>query len=439
MNDDHLDDILRERFGRQADPLPASDFADVRRRERSQTARPRRPFHLRWGLAVAVALLVGSGLGFALGTSSTSSGNAASAPVGLGFLPERGWAVLQSGTSATPERPAVSIAANVPLHPDDDADSLPYSTLLSLPPKGVVILASFTTRGDEWHDRSFPAHGLPLRLRDAAPAGAQVRPEKPLGQYQLRAGVNGHNVDVNVYFGTPRPATPLVRAAQRQLDRLVVRPARTRDRVEERALPMRPTATPQLGLGMQATSRMINRTLRCTPGVVYGSVRELDVTAKPRGALGSGGRSDDISPGYISVGSGLASGPFDDLVFARSRFEERGVAPGNPFPPGVYADVRRCAPARVSVPLSAKGLPGPPVRFDQDADCEVRGRVLVRLRAVLEAPTAWRRADAPYFGARRNVVEAKIAVRSERTRRPIALLALDRGGETRLWVSSGCS
>jgi hypothetical protein len=201
-------------------------------------------------------------------------------------------------------------------------------------------------------------------------------------------------------------------------------------------------ATLGAGVRSQATpaaGRVFDRTFRCRPGVVYGGVRQLDVTAKPRGSLGNGGRSDDVSPGYVSLGSGPASGPFDDLVFARSRFEERGVAPGNPFPPGVYADVRRCATTRVSMPLSPKGLPGPPVRFDQEADCEVRGRVLVRLRAVLEAPTRWRPATPPYTGARRNVVEVKIAVRSERTRRPIALLALDPGGETRLWVSSGCS
>jgi hypothetical protein len=191
--------------------------------------------------------------------------------------------------------------------------------------------------------------------------------------------------------------------------------------------------------GEGAPSRIVDRTFRCTPGTLYGGVRQFDVTAKPRGSLGNGGRSDDVSPGYVSVGSGLASGPFDDLVWARTRFEERRAAPSGSWPAGVYIDVRRCAAARVSVTLSAKGLPGPPVRFEQDADCEVRGRVLVRLRAVLEAPTPWGRATAPYFGARRNVVEARLAVRSERTRRPIALLALDRGGGTRLWVSSGCS
>jgi hypothetical protein len=190
--------------------------------------------------------------------------------------------------------------------------------------------------------------------------------------------------------------------------------------------------------GEGAPSRIVDRTFRCALAPLYGGLRELDVTAKPNGSLGSGGRSDDVSPGYVSVGSGPASGVFDDLVFARARFEERGVAPGNPFSPGVYVDVRRCIAARVSLPLSAKGLPGPPVRFGTDADCEIRGGVLVRVRAVLEAPTSWRAADRPYFGARRNVVEAKIAVRSERTRRAIGLLTLDRAGETRLWVASHC-
>jgi hypothetical protein len=194
-----------------------------------------------------------------------------------------------------------------------------------------------------------------------------------------------------------------------------------------------------VGSAESAPSRVVDRTFRCTVAPIYGGLREVDVTAKPKGSLGNGGRSDDVSPGYVSVGSGPASGAFDDLVFARTRPEERGVAPGDPFPPGVYVDVRRCGPARISLPLSAKGLPGPPVRFDTDADCEVRGRVLVRLRAVLEAPALWGRAAPPYFGARRNVVEARIAIRSERNRRPIALLELDRGGKTRFWSSPGCT
>jgi hypothetical protein len=185
-----------------------------------------------------------------------------------------------------------------------------------------------------------------------------------------------------------------------------------------------------------APPRIVDRTFRCTSALLYGGVRQLDVTTSPRGSQGAGGRSDDVSPGYISVGSGAARGVFDDLAFARARSEARRAS--TPFPPGVYADTRRCAAARASLPLSSKGLPGPPIRFAREADCEVRGRVLVRVRAVLEAPTAWQPTTPPMAGARRNVIEARIAVRSERTRRPLALLALDSTGGTRLWLASAC-
>jgi hypothetical protein len=185
-----------------------------------------------------------------------------------------------------------------------------------------------------------------------------------------------------------------------------------------------------------APSRIVDRTFRCTPAVLYGAVRQLDVTTSPRGSLGAGGRSDDVSPGYISVGSGAARGVFDDLVFARARSETRHAS--TPLPPGVYVDARRCARARVRLPLSPKGLPGAPIRFDREADCEVRGRVLVRVRAVLDAPAAWQPASPPWAGTRRNVVEATIAVRSERTRRPLALLGLNDAGATRLWFASAC-
>ena len=193
------------------------------------------------------------------------------------------------------------------------------------------------------------------------------------------------------------------------------------------------------GPGEGAPARIVDRTFRCTLAPLYGGLRELNVAASPRGSLGNGGSSADVSPGYISLGSGPGTRAFDDLVFARSRLEARVVAPSAPWPPGVYADAQRCAPARVSVPLSAKGLPGPPVRFGTDADCEIRGRVLVRVRAVLEAATPWRAADRPYFGARRNVVAVTIAVRSERTRRAIGLVTLDRAGESRFWVASHCA
>jgi hypothetical protein len=387
---------------------------------------------LRWGLGVGVALLIGSGFGFALGTSSTSSGNAASSPVGLGFLPERGWSVLQTAKRATLAQEAIAIAANVPLSPDDAVDRLPYSTMLSLPANGVVILASFTARGDDWRDQHYPVRALPLRLGDAVPGSLRLRPKRALSQYRLHAGVNGHNVDVTVYFGTTRPPAALITAAQRQLDRLVVRGLPASDGVRAGAFRMRSTATPAVG-AVGAQARIVDRTFRCTPAPLYGGLRDLDVKASPKGTVhGIGIRS--TSTGYIALGSGQG---IADLVHARARAEQR--SPNRPWPPGVYADLRRCARARVSLPLSPKGLPGPPNRFFDESDCQVRGRVLVRVRGVLEAATPWRPADPPYAGARRNVVEAEIAVRSERARRPVAFVELGRAGDTRLWVSSGCT
>jgi len=222
-----------ERLLRQArDVLPGPDEAVTQRaRQRALAAiGGGRRFRPRSALALAAALLVATGLGIGVGALVTPSGSAAPAPVGLGFLPERGWSVLQNGADASLTRPAIAIAANVPLRPDDDPDGLPYSTLEALPPQGIVIVATFTARGlDTYHDTIFPARQLPLSLGDDVlefQFGAQVRPERPLGQYRLRAAVNGHNIDVNVYFGTRRPSAELIAAAQRQLDRLVVAPDR---------------------------------------------------------------------------------------------------------------------------------------------------------------------------------------------------------------------
>ncbi len=131
--------------------------------------------------------------------------------------------MLQSGTPATPDRPGVALAANVPLHPQDTVDGFPYSTLRSLPAHGVVLVASFMRVGD----RHAASQQLPLSLREAVPYiryGGEVRPKRPLGQYELRATVEGYEVEVQAYFGTREPASAVLADAQGQLDRLVVSP-----------------------------------------------------------------------------------------------------------------------------------------------------------------------------------------------------------------------
>jgi hypothetical protein len=217
-----FDRLLRD--ARRALPVP-DDLATRRARDRALAAVRRRRLR-RPAAAILAAALVALGVG--IGALLTPSGSAAPAPTGLGFLPARGWSVLQNGGDGTPVRPAVAIAANVELSPDDDPDGLPLSTLEKLPADGVVIVVSFITRGDQkYYDRLFPSRKLPLRAGEATRGieyGADVRPGRPLGQYQLRAGVNRHNVDVNIYFGTDPPTPALRAAAQRQLDRMVIRP-----------------------------------------------------------------------------------------------------------------------------------------------------------------------------------------------------------------------
>jgi hypothetical protein len=183
-------------------------------------------------------------------------------------------------------------------------------------------------------------------------------------------------------------------------------------------------------------TRIVDRTFVCTPYALYGGTRDLDVVTSPRNGPLLVGTVRAVSVGYIGVSSG-AGVPSSDLVIVRARTQERFQQ--QPQAPGVYANAGRCSRVRTTVRLSPRGLPGPPVRFGTNGECAVRGRVLVRVRAVLQSPTSWLPAVPPYVGARKDVLEATVAVRSERTRRPIALIQLGRSGTTKLWTSPGCS
>jgi hypothetical protein len=444
MADGMHDDLeLLKRLGQEEAPDAGSEARARRLLERRIAGdgharrRPWRPFRLRLGLLVAFALLLGSAFGFAVGTSSTST-RAANAPVGLGFLPERGWSVLQTSRRATLVQEAIAIAANVPISPDDAADRLPYSTMLTLPRGGIVMMASFTTRGDEFRDEHYPVRALPFRLRDAVPGLIQVRPKSPLSQYRVHGGVNGHNVDVTVYFGTPRPSRVLFTAAQRQLDRLVVRPSsRTGDQVDERAFPIRASSAPGAQLRPRQVTRLVDRTLACALEAPLGDARDLDLLAAP--PIDDRARSFYV-PAFIGVSSSrvIATSVADraNRVFVRAR---PLTWPGRTLPPGIFVNTRSCLAVRASVPLSPRGLPGPGIEYQQDAECGIRGRILVRVRARLQTAAGWQPVGDGYAGARANVVEAAIAVRNARTRKALAFMQLRGQGKTRFWAARGCS
>lgn len=188
------------------------------------------------------------------------------------------------------------------------------------------------------------------------------------------------------------------------------------------------------GSGVSAPSRIVDRTFACTP-VAYGGVGDLDVWASPPN---TDPRLTWNVPAYLVVRTGTTL-PDTDLVFVRARAQGGiGRTSPAPGPAGVYAHARRCALARAKVPLSSKGLPGPPAAWYSTVNCSLRGRVLVRVRAVLAAPAEWRRAGR-YLAARKRIVEASLAVRSQRTREPLAFMHVDRAGRTRLWTSSRCA
>jgi hypothetical protein len=198
-------------------------------------------------------------------------------------------------------------------------------------------------------------------------------------------------------------------------------------------------AVPTERSGGAAASRVVDRTLVCTLLAPLGDARDLDVVASP--PIVDEFRNFRV-PAFIGVSSGrvLAGSVADrsNRVFVRAE-PNRFQAPGRSLPPGVYASTRSCSATRASVPLSSKGLPGPPVEFGKDVECQLRGRVLVRVRAVLRTSAAWRRVQGGYAGARANVVEASLAVRTQPGRRPVAFIQLGRTGKTKLWTVGSCS
>lgn len=409
-----------ERLLRQARrTLPGPSSAATRRARALALSRRKGGLRRRSALALGAALLVAVGIGAGLGALIAPSGTAASGARGVGFLPERGWSVLQNGGDGTPARPAGAIAANVPLHASDDPEGLPYATLQALPPDGIVIVAGFIERGERLSDRRFPRRGLPLKIGNATPFidwGVQVRPEQPLGQYQLLAAVDGYNVDVNLYFGVEQPSQAHFAAAQRQLDRLVVR---------------RPTATGQVEArtiaGVQAApSRIVDRTLLCPTVSVFGD----------RFARISSGSAKTFTTGKFPASASVATGAAGGIAALVG--VEDGPGSGRTTG-GVWFNSKRCRSARATVALSPRGLPGPPVQWDSLLRCKAGARVLVRVRAVLDRRPNWRTGGQgrELQIASANLSSAALSVRTE-AGKPLAFISI-QAGKAKQYTAPGCT
>jgi hypothetical protein len=99
---------VKEFLSRLRSETPSLSEDELRAAARAATGKPRPLSHstrqiggatLRRrsaGAAVAAALLIGSGLGFGLGSSVTPTGSAGTNLVGFGFVPAKGWTVTQA-------------------------------------------------------------------------------------------------------------------------------------------------------------------------------------------------------------------------------------------------------------------------------------------------------------------------------------------------------
>lgn len=433
-------------------PEPGADVTGDARSRALRAVRKRHPrarFTALAGTALALAVALGLGVGSFVVPSTTAS----QGPPGLGFLPEDDWYVLQAGSFATPERPAVAIASNIPLSPEDGNSIVPYSTLLALPPDGIVIVANFTGRVEEatriarsipntvgW---AYPDHDLPLRVRDATPYiqyGGQIRPEEPLGQYQLKATVKGFAVDLHIYFGTVQPSDAQFAQAQAQLDQLVVRKGKA-------SVPAATTAT-----GTQAAPAqpvVIDRTLSCN-AVVLGGIREIEARAHRGYKFGS----DWQKLPYAVVTSGAEAG---------SAVGGRTIAPDNAFAwitaakPSAATTVddeyltwpvtssgtlglstTMCKPVTKRIPLTHAGLRSAgAVSLLEEYDCPSPRALVVRVRAVVTSKATPRQRGF-YKAISVPVQEAELAVRTA-SGKPLVYSQVLQSGRVRLFTAAKCA
>lgn len=191
------------------------------------------------------------------------------------------------------------------------------------------------------------------------------------------------------------------------------------------------TAVLAVALALSVNTATLDRTFVCRT-----ESSDVDVMASPRGDFAFA-TARTVSSGYVGLNTGYLGGRAN-LVHVRARREKSDLAHVAAQQEGVYAGAGRCFLSHKTVPLTSRGLAGPPVPWAKGYNCTVKGRLVVRIRAEV-AVTGWRRIDGNFFGVRTTVSRAELAVRSEQTGRPVAFGTLDAAGRTKLWVKTGCS
>jgi hypothetical protein len=439
---------LRE--AREALPVP-DEQSTHRARGRAVASLRRRRRRARALVLVAAMLVCAVALGVTAGSLNAPSVTAAREPADVGFVPEPGWFALQSPPPAIEGQQTSAVAANVPFAADDvenglvEPSGLPYSTLLALPPDGIVIVVNMTPQTD-LHvapiptNPYYPALELPLRFRDAVPHvqwGAQVRPDEPLAQYQLRGEIDGLNAEVAIYFGTTRPSSELRAAAQRQLARLV---ARSRPSASSTA-----TAPTTLRSGVVT---VLDRTYACDT-VPLGGLNQIEVHAHAGKRVG--GRWEKLS--YAAIASGGNAGRPDASIPPVNALA--WITAGEPTPDTTVDDAydafyvqtggtvgrntELCRPSTARVALSREGLRGGETSVDTRAfDCNAARRVLVRIRATALATVSLHERGRIFLATSTPIQRAELVVRTP-VGKLLAYARVHQSGRSRLYTARrGC-
>ena len=444
-----LEQLLRE----ARDALPAPDEPSTQRaRGRALGSLRRKRRRARALVLVGATLVIAVAFAVTAGSLNAPSVTAAREPAVLGFVPEPAWFALQSPPPAIEGQQIVAAASNVPFAADDVEDGLvepsglPYSTLLSLPPDGIVIVSTMTPESEP-HVAPVPTTPLyqhvelPLQLRDALPVlhgGAQVHPDQPTAQYHMRAWLRGYNVDVIVYFGTARPSAALMRQAQRQLNGFVVRSEgrNATGRPASLAVPTAPLA-------------LFDRTFSCAT-VQLGGLFQVEIRSHagdrengqwsklPYAGVatgGNGGRPDTSIPpvsslAWITAGSAASHTTVDDTYDSFS-VQAAGT---------LGRTTELCRPATARVALSAAGLRGGRVGEDtRTVECDAPSRVLIRLRATTIGSASLHERGRIFLATGTPITRAELAVRTVKGRR-LAYAVVDQTGRSRQYTAPrGCA
>ena len=445
-----LERMLRE--ARHALPAPEEAATEGARRRVLAAVRPRRArTRTRALVLVGATLVTALLLGVTAGSLDAPGVTAAREPAVLGFVPEPGWYALQSPPAAIPGQQTAAVAANVPFASDDvenglvEPSGLPYATLLSLPPDGIVLVATMTPQSVVYTPPvptwlPYTDVELPLKLRDAMPVlrwGAQVRPDQPLAQYHLSGSLHGYNVDLVVYFGTAQPSGKLMREAQRQLDGFMFRPGNASSRG---------AATSS---NRPSTSRaVIDRTYACGT-VMLGGLRQIELRAH------AGARVDGewIRLPYVGASTGGNAGRIDASIpapnvlawitagppGARATVDDEYDAFSVPATGTLGRNTERCRPSTERVRLTRAGLRGGSVSEQtRTVECDVPTRVLVRVRATALGSAALRARGGVFAAAASTLRHAELVVRTPNGKR-LAYAVVDESGRTRLFTSTGCA